>query len=123
VADHAARAPSGRGGEHDPGRESDPGDRPMSDDDPNVCFQVLYTGRVQGVGFRWTTAEIATRFAVEGYVKNLSNGSVELVAQGKKSVVREFLDAVLARFRSHVRDLQENSAPPQPDLRGFAIRR
>jgi acylphosphatase len=42
--------------------------------------RVLYTGHVQGVGFRFTVRELAQRFAVTGFVRNLSNGKVELVA-------------------------------------------
>ncbi|MBL8829940.1 MAG: acylphosphatase, partial [Planctomycetaceae bacterium] len=44
--------------------------------------RVLFHGRVQGVGFRVTTRSIAQRFAVTGWVRNLPDGSVELLAEG-----------------------------------------
>ena len=45
-----------------------------------------FTGRVQGVGFRYTAKEYAERLGLVGMVRNLSDGSVELIAQGKKVV-------------------------------------
>jgi acylphosphatase len=59
-----------------------------------VCKQVRYTGRVQGVGFRYTTQHLARDFAVTGYVRNLANGDVELVAEGATDKVEAFLAAV-----------------------------
>jgi acylphosphatase len=49
-----------------------------------------FTGRVQGVGFRFTVCRIAERFAVTGFVRNLSNGEVELVAEGAEPELAEF---------------------------------
>ena len=57
-----------------------------------IRIDVEYTGRVQNVGFRYTTTNIAARFAVAGYVQNLSHGGVRLVAEGEKADVEEFLD-------------------------------
>jgi acylphosphatase len=62
-------------------------------------LSVLYEGRVQGVGFRFTAATVAGRFKITGYVKNLPDGDVELVAEGEESVLLAFLDAMRA---SHV---------------------
>ena len=44
--------------------------------------EVYYQGRVQGVGFRYAVRSLARRFAVDGFVRNLSDGRVELVAEG-----------------------------------------
>ena len=65
---------------------------------------VIYRGRVQGVGFRYTTRRAAARFAVTGTVKNLVNGSVELVAEGDEAEVRAFLAAV---DEEHARNIRE----------------
>lgn len=70
-----------------------------------VCKRVYYTGRVQGVGFRYTTRGLADDFAVTGYVKNLPNGQVEVVAQGAPDQVDAFLTAIggrMARFIERV---------------------
>jgi len=55
---------------------------------------VLYTGRVQGVGFRFTTHQIAQQFPITGYVRNCPDGSVELVAEGTYEEILNFLHAV-----------------------------
>lgn len=59
----------------------------------------LFQGRVQGVGFRYTTASVAAGFRVTGYVKNLPDGDVELLAEGEEAEVNAFLAALRA---SHV---------------------
>ncbi|CUU35847.1 MAG: acylphosphatase [Fimbriimonadales bacterium] len=52
-------------------------------------------GRVQGVGFRWFVQEHATRLGLTGYVRNLPDGSVEVVAEGEESALRTLLEQVL----------------------------
>jgi acylphosphatase len=69
-----------------------------------VCKKVTYSGRVQGVGFRYTARQIAAGFEVAGYVRNLSNGDVELVAEGDKDAVARFLDAVADRMRGYIQN-------------------
>ena len=56
--------------------------------------EVLYSGRVQGVGFRYTTHSIARRFDVFGYVRNLPNGSVLLIVEGVPADIDQFLQVV-----------------------------
>jgi acylphosphatase len=58
-----------------------------------------FEGRVQGVGFRYTTASVAAAFRVTGYVKNLPDGDVELVAEGGEAELKSFLAALRA---SHI---------------------
>lgn len=53
-------------------------------------------GRVQGVGFRFTTQMKAKEIGVNGWVKNLSDGSVEMKVEGKKEPVYQFIDLVKA---------------------------
>ncbi|MCI0684177.1 MAG: acylphosphatase [Gemmataceae bacterium] len=67
-----------------------------------VAKRVLYQGRVQGVGFRYTAHGVAQRFAVGGYVKNLPDGRVELVAEGDAAEVDRFLEALARRMTGYI---------------------
>ena len=53
--------------------------------------KVRVEGIVQGVGFRYYTYRIAKRYGIKGYVKNMPDGSVEVVAEGKKDKVEELV--------------------------------
>src|SRR4029079_16800556 len=53
--------------------------------------QVYYSGRVQGVGFRYTARQIAGRFAVTGFVENLGDGRVHLIVEGETREIDRFL--------------------------------
>ena len=87
-----------------------------------VCKRVLYAGRVQGVGFRYTVQGIARGFPIAGYVRNLADGRVELVAEGEEPAVAAFLGAVARRWSAHVTEASETDELPQ-GLAGFTIRR
>ena len=87
-----------------------------------VRKRVLYAGHVQGVGFRYTTQGIARGFPVAGFVRNLPDGRVELVAEGEADGVRAFLAAVAGRWADVVTDAVETDEPAQ-GLAGFTIRR
>ncbi len=65
--------------------------------------QVLYSGHVQGVGFRYTTRSIARDYEVTGYVRNLADGSVEVVAEGPVDQLDGFLEEVSDRLSGHIR--------------------
>ncbi|MBN2164085.1 MAG: acylphosphatase [Pontiellaceae bacterium] len=54
----------------------------------------LFSGRVQGVGFRYSVCRIAEMYPVSGFVRNLRSGDVELVAEGKDDALSEFLGAI-----------------------------
>ena len=66
---------------------------------------VRYSGRVQGVGFRYTATRLAGRFDVTGYVKNLMDGDVEVVVEGPASEVEGLLKAVQREMGRHIRDV------------------
>ncbi len=58
------------------------------------CAIVLYNGRVQGIGFRYTCRYLAKGFSITGYVKNLEDGCVELVAEGSREEINRFLQMI-----------------------------
>ena len=86
-----------------------------------ICKRVLYSGRVQGVGFRYTAQGLAADYPVAGYVRNLTSGEVELVAEGEDSVVEAFLAAVAQRMAGYITSttVQDVASSGQ---RGFRIR-
>jgi acylphosphatase len=57
----------------------------------NARLHVFFSGSVQGVGFRYTACHIARRYGVSGFVRNLPDGRVELVAEGKRQEVLDFV--------------------------------
>lgn len=59
-------------------------------------LEVIYTGRVQGVGFRFTAAHVAQGLRVTGYVRNLPDGNVELVVEGARPQLQEVLAGLRA---------------------------
>lgn len=65
--------------------------------------QIFYSGHVQGVGFRYTTRQIAGKYAVTGFVRNLPDGRAELVAEGIEAELTAFLAAIDERLGSHIR--------------------
>ena len=85
---------------------------------------VFYSGRVQGVGFRYTAKTVAAGFEIVGIVRNLPDGRVELVAEGLRAELEEFRaalrDAGLAGF---IRDEQVIWADAKNQFRGFEIAR
>jgi acylphosphatase len=81
-----------------------------------------YSGHVQGVGFRYTAHSIARRYQVGGYVRNLPNGQVELVAEGKPRELDAFLREVRERFFGHIRDERSDIQPATGEFTGFDIR-
>ena len=84
-------------------------------------MRVTYRGRVQGVGFRWTTARIASRFEVSGFVRNQLDGSVELVAQGEPATMKSFLAEVAAAMRGNIESADVEELAVRDDLAGFRI--
>lgn len=74
------------------------------------CRRVIFHGRVQGVGFRYTTHRIARGFSVTGFVRNLADGTVEMIACGGPSEVQRFVDAVKAAFTSNIDSADEAPA-------------
>jgi len=64
--------------------------------------RVHFSGRVQGVGFRYTARAIAERHAVAGYVQNRHDGRVLLVVEGKPAVLDQFLGELAAEMHRHI---------------------
>ncbi len=85
-------------------------------------LQVLYSGRVQGVGFRYQAKRIAAGFEVVGIVRNLADGRVEIEAEGTVDELKEFLQAVReSGLGPMIRGEAEFWSEPAGGFRGFEI--
>ncbi len=85
-------------------------------------MRIFYTGNVQGVGFRYTVKSVAAGYEVTGYVRNLPDGRVELVAEGSKEELEAFRQGIRDSGLDHfVRQEQAAWSEATGDYRGFEI--
>ena len=83
---------------------------------------VSFSGQVQGVGFRYRTCHVARGFDIAGFVRNLSDGRVELVVEGELIELDRFIDAVRQEMGDYIRSFQVDSSPGTGEFHGFGIR-
>ena len=85
-------------------------------------LRALYTGTVQGVGFRFTAQNLAKRFQITGYVRNLQDGTVEIIAEGAEEQLRDFCAAIEAsHVGSFIREVKTFWDEPTERFAGFEI--
>jgi acylphosphatase len=83
---------------------------------------VFFFGRVQGVGFRYTACHVASAFSVRGYVRNLSDGSVEAVVEGLEADVSSFLAELSRTMSGHIRETRVQDSPATGEFMEFNVR-
>ena len=91
-----------------------------------VAKQVFYSGRVQGVGFRYATKQLATGFDVSGWVRNLPDGRVELLVIAFDAAELEaFLTELQenSALANHIKETETRTVPAPPGVTGFSILR
>jgi acylphosphatase len=87
-------------------------------------MQIFYSGSVQGVGFRYSVKSVAAGYEVTGWVRNLPDGRVELVAEGDLEELKGFGQAVRDSGLDHfIAKEQVNWSQAQGQFRGFEIAR
>jgi acylphosphatase len=115
-----ARAEYAAGAGLAPWHAANPGEtgKPMN----RTRMQVLYSGRVQGVGFRYTAKTVAMGFEVTGTVRNLPDGRVELNAEGSREELEAFCQAVRdSGLEGFIREELVSWHPATGEFRGFEI--
>jgi acylphosphatase len=83
---------------------------------------VFFSGRVQGVGFRYQTVQVAKEFDVSGWVMNLPDGRVQLEAEGRTAEVKDFIAVLQERMEGHIRKVEQTEETRAPQFSGFIIR-
>jgi acylphosphatase len=85
--------------------------------------QVFYSGRVQGVGFRYSVRQTSCGFEVAGFVRNLPDGRVELVAEADEEELKSFLEAIdSSQLAGYIRSKDVNWLEAFGIFKGFEIR-
>lgn len=91
---------------------------------PDEVFHIeaFFSGRVQGVGFRYKTYLIAREYEITGHVTNLNDGRVHLEAEGSEDETRGFLRAVQDRLSPFIRQAEVHCHQRPASFRGFVLR-
>jgi acylphosphatase len=84
--------------------------------------EISFSGRVQGVGFRYTTRSLAAGFPVTGFVRNLPDGRVQLVLEGAASEIDRFLVELRKEMGQYIHSQTEIVQPASKNFIGFEIR-
>ena len=84
-----------------------------------TCY---FSGQVQGVGFRYTVMSLAQRYDLTGYVRNLSDGRVELVMEGNDTDRSGLLDDVKQRMEEYIAKVTVADSPATGEFASFQVR-
>jgi acylphosphatase len=85
-------------------------------------FTVFFEGRVQGIGFRFSTHKLAKGFEVVGYVKNLVDGRVQLELEGEHDECLAFIKALSEEMGGFIRGTGQTEDLREPQFKEFTIR-
>jgi acylphosphatase len=82
---------------------------------------IIFTGQVQGIGFRFTALDIANRYKLTGLVRNLPDGTVEMITQGPSEDVADCIRDIKEAFEGYIRETKTEEIPPDPKYTDFKI--
>lgn len=83
--------------------------------------RIIFAGQVQGVGFRFTAFSVANRCQLTGVVRNLADGTVEMIAQGEAEDIGDCVREIENSFDHYIKDIQVEQIPLDPAYRDFRI--
>ena len=84
--------------------------------------RIFYSGRVQGVGFRFSAESLANDLRVTGWVKNLRDGRVEVVAEAEEEALKDFLDRINKYFSRYIQDADVEWKEATGEFKQFGIK-
>ena len=79
----------------------------------------VFSGHVQGVGFRWRAKKAAEMYGVTGWVRNDWNGSVTMEVQGSEEQIDQVASAIRRGMYIRIDNMESRTIPVNPDERGF----
>lgn len=80
-----------------------------------------FSGRVQGIGFRFTALDIAGELQVKGWVRNLADGGVEITAEAEEGVLKDFFSRIRKNFSRYIQDVEISWSEATGDFKDFEI--
>jgi acylphosphatase len=86
-----------------------------------IAKHIIFTGRVQGVGFRFTARRAASRRQLTGFVRNVPNGAVEMLAQGRPEDIDDCIQDLKEYFAGYLKETRIEEIPPDPKYSDFQI--
>ena len=86
-----------------------------------IAKHIIFTGQVHGVGFRFTAFNTANRHQLTGFVRNLPDGAVEMLAQGTAGAVDDCIRDIEEEFSGYVSETKIEETPPNPQYKDFKI--
>ena len=90
--------------------------------EPILRKRLIFTGAVQGVGFRWRARHAAQAVGATGWVRNEADGSVAMELQGSEAQIDRVLQALEQGRYIQIEDLRACRVPPEPEERCFVTR-
>jgi len=82
---------------------------------------IIFVGRVQGIGFRFTALDIANRYRLTGMVRNVPDGTVEMIAQGPSDDIADCIRDIKEALEGYIRETKTEEIPPDPKYTNFKI--
>ena len=82
---------------------------------------IIFAGKVQGVGFRFTAFNAAQRHQLKGLVRNLINGNVEMIVHGRDSDITDCIHDIQQTFGTHISETRIEEIPFDPRCKDFKI--
>ena len=105
-------------------RRSDEATKRRREDSRNLPsrYHVTFSGRVQGVGFRFTACRVAGRFDLAGWVRNEPDGTVLCVVEGRRDELDRFVRAVEQAMSGYLSNTRIETESARGTLCGFDVR-
>jgi len=84
-------------------------------------IHVIFKGRVQGVGFRYTAVSAAEVLNCTGLVRNLDNGDVEVIAEQKQDTLKSFIERLEDEFSGYIKNKEVDWEPATGEFKDFSV--